>query len=336
MTTALAPEPQVITRPELAALTARESEIAQLAAEYMPLKINGLDDRHGFSLVHSARMKVKAFRVAIEKKRVELKADALAYSREVDAAAKKMFALIEPIEAHLEAEEQAITDERARIKREAEEAKDRKRRERWAAMAACGPYDMAAVEAMTDEQFAAELAKAQAAKAERDRIEAEAAELRRQQEAELAAERERLAKIKAEQEALAEQQRAEAGRLAAARLAIEQREAEERRQAELAKAREEAAERARIETEQRLAREEAERKAAEQRAADEARAKAEREEQARLKAEAERPHREKLLAVADAVLAITVPDGPQSSAVAAILRVAAGQVKKIAMGPLEP
>ena len=258
MTTALAPEPQVITRHELAALTARESEIAQLAAEYMPLK----------------------------------------------------------------------------IKREAEEAKQRIIQQRMQALAAVGVIDTINPGQWTEEQYQAELLKATAAWQEKQRLEAEAAEIRRKQELELAAERERLAKIKAEQDAEAARQKAESDRLAEERRQIEAKEAEQRRQAELAKAREEAAERARIETERRLAREEAERKAAEQRAAEEAKAKAEREEQARLKAEAERPHREKLLAVADAVLAINVPQGPQSSAVAAILRVAAGQVKKIAMGPL--
>lgn len=336
MTTALAPEPQAMTqRPEIAALVARESEIAELAEKYLPLRINGINDKAGSELVHSARMKVKTFRVALEKKRVELKADALAYGRAVDGATRKMFGLLEPIEAHLQAEEDAVTEAKEKIKREAEEAKVRATQARFTALNECRyAFRAQEVAQMTDEQFAEELARAKAAEVERDRQEADAAEARRQEEAALAAERDRLARIKAEQDAEAARQKAESDRLAAERRQIEEREDEHRRQAELAKAREEAAEKARLETEQRLAREAAERKAAEEREAAEAKARAEEQERARLKAEAERPHREKLLAVAAQVEAIVVPEGPQSSAVQTTLRVAAGQIKRIANGAM--
>ena len=337
MTTALAPEPKTIAneRPELIAFRSQDAAIAQMANEYLRFTIAGIDDKAGFKRVHDARIAVKNTRVAVEKKRVELKAEALKYGQTVDAEARRLTMMLAPVEAHLQAEEDAITEAKAKIKRAAEEAKQQETESRWRALTALGwPYNPVIVGGMTDEQFTAELLKANAAKDERDRAEAKAAERRRAEEAALSAERERLAKIKAEQDAEAARQKAESDRLAAARLAIEQREAEERRQAELAKAREEAAESARVETEQRLAREAAERKAAEERAAADGRAKAEAEEQARLKAEAEKPHREKLLAVAEAVLAISVPDGPQSSAVATELRVVAGRIKRIANGPL--
>lgn len=109
-----------------------------------------------------------------------------------------------------------------------------------------------------------------------------AAEAKRQQEAEFAAERERLAAIERQQQA--------------DRDAIEA----QRRQAELEQAARDAAEKARIETEARLKKE----------AEDAAKAaveKAEREEAERLRQEALKPDREKLLAIAEAVKAIEIP-----------------------------
>jgi len=258
-----------ITIPDQASLLTKfqptEAAIAKLAEEYMPLTIAGVEDTAGFEVVHSARMDIKARRVAVEKVRKEEKAVALEYGRTVDGIAKRITSLLEPIETHLEDEEgrynaakEAIRNA-ARLKAEAE------------------------AKAIAD-------AEAARLKAEHD---AEVERLRKEREA-LDAER---ARQQAEQERLAAERRAveaEAKRLAdieAARL----RKIEEERIAS------EAAERARIETEQRLAREASENAAREKRLAEEA-------EAARLRAEALRPDREKLLSVADKIESIVIPE----------------------------
>lgn len=291
--------------------------IGELAAEYMPLRINGLDDAKGLKVVHEARMVVKNLRVNVEKRRKELKASALEYGRQVDSAAKSLTDLLEPIESHLEAEEDAVTKEKERIKREAEEAKRLKLQKRLDTLMQYGVVgSVANVEPLTDEAFNLLVSRAKSEFEARQAAEAAAA-LKQKQEAErLAAERAELDRQRKEQEA-------ERAKLEAERRAIE-----------LENAKREAAEKARIETEQRIAREQehakALKEAAEKRAQEEAAAK----EAARLKAEAERPHREKILAVAEAVAALVAPEGPKHDAVALALEECAGRIRAIANGKL--
>ena len=205
-----------------------DAAIAELSEQYMPLRVEGLSDSKGLATVHAARMHVKGLRVDVEKKRKQLKADALEYGRIVDAEAKRITALLAPIEGHLQSQEQVVLDEKARLKRE--EA------ERWAAalqarmdqLTEVGSYPAGTViESMTEERFSQFLGEARAQHEARKREEA--------------AERERL---EAEQRRLEEERR----KLDAERTEIE---AEKRRAEE--------AERARLAAEARARAEEAER-----------------------------------------------------------------------------
>ncbi|MCE5223781.1 hypothetical protein LLG10_06330 [bacterium] len=92
-----------------------------LKNQYCQLTINGLNDKEGYELVHKARMNVRDLRVKIEKKRKELKADSIAYGNAVDGEAKRINALIEPIETYLADQEQAIDAEKERIRKAKEE-----------------------------------------------------------------------------------------------------------------------------------------------------------------------------------------------------------------------
>lgn len=331
MATAELIEQTTSQKPEIVAYLQQKAMIAVLADKYMGLTISGLDDRKGFDAVHAARMTVKNTRVAVEKRRKELKADALAYGQAVDAAARELTGLLTPIESHLEAEEQAVVDAREKIKREAEERRRQIAQDRYDKLIACGVMpSLPEVAALTDEQFAVALADAEKIKAEREaaelarqKAEAEAAEKRRAEEAKLAAERAELEAMRKQQEADAARLKAESDRLAAEEQA-------KQRAIELEKAKAEAAEKARIETEKRLAEE-----AAMKVAADELRRLREKEEAdaaeaARLKAEAERPQREKILAVAEAVEALEFPAGPGSDDVKAVLANAAAAIRVIA------
>lgn len=315
---------------ELKTFSPSDAAIAKMAEQYMVLRIDGIDDKKGFDIVHKARMDVKNHRVAVEKKRKELKADAWAYGKMVDSEAKRLTAMLEPIEEHLAAEEQAVLDEKARIQREKEEAAQRVLDERVAALQAVGVTpSVGLVRAWSDEQYAEQLAtatriyeeekaKAEAEAEERARKEAEEAEARRKEQERLAAERAEVERQRAEMEA--QRQKEEEARRAE-REAMEaelrkqealrmEREAEEqaklraerekleaeRRKLEQEQREREAAERARLEMEERLRRE------AEEKARREAEAEAERKRLEELA-----PDKEKLEALAKAVTNTAIP-----------------------------
>jgi len=103
-----------------------EQAIAKLKTDYLVLKINGLDDKKGYQAVDTARKDVKTKRVEVEKRRKELKADALEYGRKVDNIAKEITTKLEEIENHLISEQKAIDDEIAKIRAEKEEKERQK------------------------------------------------------------------------------------------------------------------------------------------------------------------------------------------------------------------
>lgn len=291
-------------------LSIADTAIAEMREKYMPLLIRSVEDTAGFHAVHEARMVVKAHRVKVEKTRQQLKADALAYGRTVDSEAKRITALLEPIETHLAAQEENYNQQRAKLKA----ARLQARVDKLQAVEASVP--IVTVEAMDDahfdlllaqktEEFQARKEQERLAAEQRARREAEEAAARKAEEERLAAERQRQVELEAERRREEEARlQAEREKLEAERKALEeqqrlQREEQarieaERRRIELEEANRVAAEKARLETEHRLQRE---REAAERAAKEQA----EREEQqereaaeAKARAEALRPDREKL------------------------------------------
>lgn len=249
-----------------------DAAIEQLRARYTGLTIQSTAD---YERVRVGIGEVRDIRVQVEKTRVELKADALAYGRKVDTEAKRITTLLLEIEEPLKIEKAKVDDEKARVKREKEEA------------------ERAAIATELKAKLDAEEA---AQKAERDRIAAE------QQ-----AESDRLAKERAELEkerAAAEEERRKAqaiideqNRIAQAKLDEEaaklkaEREKLAREQFER-----EAKERAEADARAKVEREAAEKKAREEREA---------EERERLAALA--PDREKMTAFAEAIATIAPP-----------------------------
>jgi len=75
-----------------------DAAIAKIKADYMSLVVKNPQDVEGYEQVHRARMDVKNRRVDIEKTRKKLKQDALDYGRAVDAEAKRITGLLEPVE----------------------------------------------------------------------------------------------------------------------------------------------------------------------------------------------------------------------------------------------
>ena len=288
-----------------------ENSIAKLADECMPLMINGIDDRAGYNIVHRARMMVKDKRISVEKRRKELKADALAFGRTVDARAKQLTALLAPIETHLIKQETAVDDEKRRLANAA-------RLEAELAAKAIEDAKAAELKRIADEE-AARVKAEQDAEAERLRVEraefeaAQFAEQERQHEAQkkLDAEREALERkrLKDEQAAhvarMAEEKRqrqaqdkldAQARVIEAEKKRLADIEAERVRAEELAAAKVVAAEQAQKEL-----------LASQAREAEAEAAKVKAEADAKARAEALRPDKDKLLAVADAVAGIALP-----------------------------
>jgi len=95
-----------------------DAALAEMSSMYMGLEITDLEDKEQFDAVHSAHMVVKGKRIEVDKKRKELKADALAWGNKVQSEANRIFALIEPIESHLKSEKQKVQDEKDRIENE--------------------------------------------------------------------------------------------------------------------------------------------------------------------------------------------------------------------------
>jgi chromosome segregation ATPase len=282
------PKAEVIA---LVRYTVTPEDIVKTTAEYAALSA---DTTPGYEAVRRAIAYCRTTCVDIENQRKAKKAGALDYGRKVDAGAKALVALIDPIRDELQAKKDKVDQEKERVKREAEAAEK-------AALEAKIRAEREAEEArLTAEREAKEAAARAEREAEEARLaqqrallEAQAAELaeqkRQQEEAarleglRIAAERQRLADEQAAaQKKLDDAKAAEDARQAAAKTAEEKRQAEakaaeEAREAEARRAREEAAaaERARLAAE----RSELERQ---QRELAEAKAKAEREEADRL------------------------------------------------------
>jgi hypothetical protein len=278
-----------------------DAAISDMRTRYMALTVKGLDDRKGLMEVHEARMVVKGKRIEVEKKRKELKADALAWSQKVDSEARRITKLLEPIETHLTTEEEKITKEKERIRAEEERKRQEAAQDRVNQMASFGkviPFSEAL--SMSDGEFFAKLT---IAKSEYEvgqaRLEAEK-KAREEEAARLAKERAELEKAKAEESAKrkAEEDRlaAERAKLEAERRAVEKARQEQEHKEAVAKAAKEAAERAEREAKERAEREAREKAESEQRAKEEA-----------ARQEALRPDKDKLVAYAQALLAVIQP-----------------------------
>jgi hypothetical protein len=289
--------------------------IEEIAKRYRSLEVTDLTDSETIKAVTKAHIEVKSIRVQIEKTRKDLKADALEWGRTVDSQAKRLTALIQPIEDRLRFEREKPEVEKQRLLAERESADRLRLQERVEKLNAVGGEigDLEELKIMTPEAFETKL------------VAEVAAGLQRKHEREIA---ENLAKIEAnrietERQAEAEKQRAE----------LELRNDQIRQQqAELAELKRQQAERDQAE------RERLEAEAEKQRLAEQA----ERErlaEQARQQLEAERvareeelkPVREQLAKLADKLRNTTVPKSLEEyrSRVQHILEDAAERVRDL-------
>lgn len=298
---------------ELQQFNVTDAAIAELDGRYRKLTVKDVNDVAGYEVVKKARIDIKKRRVDVEKTRVALKAESLEYGRKIDGEAKRIFALLEPIENHLITQEKIVDDEKERIKKEAEEKERVRIQARTEKLVSLGmsfngiiysfngtslPHDL--MTKATDEQMDTFYHKVETA-AEARRKEEEGKRLA------LEAEQKRLAEIEAEQKRIADEQakkeralKAEADRIEAEKKAADdakkKEEAERIRVQELEKARMEAAEKAKKEEAARIERE------AKEKAEKEAKAEAERKRK-----EARAPDKEKIAIFLNAVTSVHVP-----------------------------
>ncbi len=81
------------------------------------IKVDNVDDKESMKAARETRLHLKNIRVEVEKKRKELKEDSLRYGRAIDGVANILKQMIEPIENYLlKQEEFAIEQERVRLR----------------------------------------------------------------------------------------------------------------------------------------------------------------------------------------------------------------------------
>lgn len=223
-----------------------DARIQKLREELTGLTIA---DAESYERVRKGISVCRTLRTSVEKCRKDLKEHALAYGRKVDAEAKRLREALESIEDPLQLEKDRVDEEKAKAKREAEEAKRKIVEARVTALVELGELpNPILVAAWSDDQFQIELnlawdrftdrvkaeeeAQAQAAKEEaerqeqlrleREKIEAEKAELARLRAEE--SERQRIAEEKrnAEFDRIAKEQAAERKRAAEAQAKIDE------------------------------------------------------------------------------------------------------------------
>lgn len=213
--------------------------IGHLANEYMPMTL----EESGSEKIIEARKRVSRLRIKIEAKRKELKERSLKEGRAIDGEAKRLTALLEPIETHLAKQEAIHNAERDRIKEEKKQEQARllqTRLNRLAELRVAGNFER--LQAMDDAEFElfylqqkVESDKRRQAEAEREAEIAAQAEEIRLRAAELEAERQRM---REQAEAIEKQRLQDQARMDAERAEIRReqeqlkREAEERAEAE--------------------------------------------------------------------------------------------------------
>jgi hypothetical protein len=93
------------------------AELTQMAEKYKTLTIAGAEDREGYMKVDVARKELKKTRIQIEKDGKLLRAEAVAFQKAVIEKEKELVGLIEPVEVNLAEQQEAIDEEREKLKR---------------------------------------------------------------------------------------------------------------------------------------------------------------------------------------------------------------------------
>jgi hypothetical protein len=111
-------KPSDFIKAELQKFNVSDAAIAEMRENFLTIKVADFNDRENAALARSRRLEVKALRVDVEKTRKELKADALKFTQAIDGEARRITGLLEPIEAHLQQQEDVVAKYKARMEAE--------------------------------------------------------------------------------------------------------------------------------------------------------------------------------------------------------------------------
>lgn len=104
--------------------TVADLKIEEARAYCAPLIIAGVDDKEGYKKVDDARKAVKKYRTSVETKRKELNDFPKRFTNAVNAEAKRLTALLEPIEQEQERKLAVIDAEKAKFEAEKKRLRD--------------------------------------------------------------------------------------------------------------------------------------------------------------------------------------------------------------------
>ncbi len=203
-----------------------EAAISEMANRFLPLKVESHEDQDNYKSCKEAYKFVRSKHLEIEARRKELKQDSLTFGRVVDAKAKNIFDMLEPIENHLKEQVKIVDDYKVRQREEVARIAAERMKARTDKLTTLSIMFTPEIAALNDEQFDRFFAERKAdydkQKAEQAAKDAELEELRKlkaDQDAKLAAEKERLileqqaeirkqneARLAAEQELVKQQQ----------------------------------------------------------------------------------------------------------------------------------
>lgn len=106
------------TETQLAKYNLSNRKIAALSKDCMKVKVKDVNDKEGYEIAKTARIGVKNIRCQIENTRKKLKKESVKYNNDVDGEAKRITALLAPIENYLISQEKIVDDEKKRIQQE--------------------------------------------------------------------------------------------------------------------------------------------------------------------------------------------------------------------------
>lgn len=93
-------------------------DIAEIKEKYLVLRVTGLTDVVGYAACDAARKRVKGLRIAIEKRRKEIKKESIEWQKRLDSTANGLMTELEAVELHLETQQKIIDDEKKRLEEE--------------------------------------------------------------------------------------------------------------------------------------------------------------------------------------------------------------------------
>lgn len=96
----------------------QKAELQKAAQEFKDLKIDWIDDKSWYKLVHEAEMKLRKMRTWISKTRVDYTRQFDEAKRQAMSLEKELLWIIEPVEQELKAKKKQIDEEKERIKQE--------------------------------------------------------------------------------------------------------------------------------------------------------------------------------------------------------------------------